>query len=63
MKGNSFAAENLYNDKENYYTEKRLSVFGAVSVGGSFLINVLIIGYAIVSAIISSLETSLAEIE
>ena len=53
MKGNSFAAENLYNDKENYYTEKRLSVFGAVSVGGSFLINVLIIGYAIVSAIIS----------
>ena len=53
MKGNSITAEKLYNDKENYYEGKRLSVFGAVSVGGSFVINAFIIGYAIVSAILS----------
>ncbi len=53
MKGNSFAAENLYNDKDNYYEGKRLSVFSMISVGGSFVINALIIGYAIVSAIIA----------
>ena len=53
MTRNSFAAENLYSDKESYYGEKRLSVFSMISVGGSFLINFLIIGYAIVSAIIA----------
>ncbi len=53
MMRNSFAAENLYSDKESCYEEKPLSVFFVVSVGGSFLINALIIGYAIVSTIIA----------
>ena len=52
MKGNSFAAENLYNDKDSYYENKHLSGTSSVLVGISFLINALIIGYAIVSAII-----------
>lgn len=52
MKGNSFAAENLYNDKESYYEGKRPSDSSMMLVGASFLINALIIGYAIVSAII-----------
>ena len=53
MMGNSFTAEGSYSEKENYYEGKRLSVFSMVSVAGSFLINALIIGYAIVSAIIT----------
>ena len=53
MKGNSFAAENLYNDKENYYEGKSLSVFGAISIGSSFVINALIVGYAIISALVA----------
>ena len=53
MKENSFAAERLYSDKENYYEGKRLSVFSMISVGGSFLINALIIGYAVVTSIIA----------
>ena len=53
MKENSFAAERLYNDKESYYEGKRLSVFSMISVAGSFLINALIVGYAIVMSIIA----------
>ena len=52
MKENSFAAE-ILNNKEKYYEEKRLSVFSMISVGGSFLINALIIGYAVVASIIA----------
>ena len=55
MKENSFAAEML-NDKENnfnYYEGKRFSAFSMIFAGGSFLINALIVGYAIVTAIIS----------
>ena len=53
MKENSFAAEGLYNDKENYYEGKKMSVFSMISVAGSFLINALIVGYAIVMSIIA----------
>ena len=53
MTRNSFTAESLYNDKENYYEGKQLSVFSMISIGGSFLINVLIVTYAIVSAIVA----------
>ena len=40
---------NLYSTKEEYYETKRLSTFSMVSVAGSFIINALIIGYALVS--------------
>ena len=43
---------NLYTTKEEYYETKRLSSFSMVSVVGSFLINLLIIGYAVVNAFI-----------
>ena len=46
----SATAKNFYNDKEQYYSEKHLSSFSMVSVAGSFLINALIIVYAIISA-------------
>ena len=52
MKKNSFAAESLYNH-ENCYEGKRISVFSMISVAGSFLINALIVGYAIVMSIIA----------
>lgn len=53
MTRNSIAAEKLYDDKESYYDEKRSSVFSIVTLGVSFLINALIIGYAILSSIIA----------
>ena len=53
MKENSFAAEGLYNDKGSYYEGKKMSVFSMISVAGSFLINALIVGYAIVMSIIA----------
>ena len=40
-------------DKEEYYKTKRLSTFSMVSVAGSLIINVLIIGYAVISALIA----------
>ena len=43
---------NLYANKEEYYETKRLSTFSMVSVAGSLIINVLIIGYAVISALI-----------
>ena len=49
MNRNSFATE-VYTSKEEYYERKRLSTFSMVSVAGSFLINALIIVYAIISA-------------
>ena len=47
---------NLYSnfsDKEEYYKTKRLSTFSMVSVAGSLIINALIIGYAVISALIA----------
>ena len=44
---------NLYATKEEYYETKRLSTFSMVSVAGSLIINALIIGYAVISALLA----------
>ena len=49
----SVTAKKFYNDKERYYSEKHLSSFSIVSVAGSLIINAMIIGYAIISALIA----------
>ena len=38
-------------ENEEYYASKRLSGFSAVCVGASFIINVAIVAYAIISQI------------
>ena len=44
---------NLYATQEEYYETKRLSTFSMVSVAGSLIINALIIGYAVISALLA----------
>ena len=47
----SFATK-VYTTKEEYYEGKRLSTFSMVSVAGSFLINAIIIVYAIINTVV-----------
>ena len=44
---------NLYATKEEYYETKRLSTFSMVSVAGSLIINILIIGYAVINTLLA----------
>ena len=44
---------NLYATKEEYYETKRLSTFSMVSVAGSLIINILIVGYAIITTLVA----------
>ena len=43
---------NLYATKEEYYETKRLSGFSMLTIAGSFIINALIIGYAVITALV-----------
>lgn len=42
---------NLYATKEEYYETKKMSSFSMISVACSFIINALIIGYAIITSL------------
>ena len=44
---------NLYTTKEEYYETKNLSSFSMISIVGSLIINVLIIGYAIINSLVA----------
>ncbi len=45
---------NYFNtEKEEYYATKRLSGFSAVCVGASFVLNLGIIAYAIISTLVA----------
>ncbi len=44
---------NLYATKEEYYETKRLSSFSMISVAGSLIINILIVGYAIITSLVA----------
>ena len=44
---------NLYSTKEEYYETKELSSFSMFSIAASLVINILIIGYAIITSLVA----------
>ena len=51
----NFAKETSYtcSEKEEYYASKKLSGFSAVCVGASFVINLAIVAYALISTLVA----------
>ena len=44
---------NLYATKDEYYETKELSSFSMISIAGSLIINILIVGYAIITTLVA----------
>ncbi len=48
MNKDVFDTDVFYNERKEYYGEKRLSSFSCFAIGASAIINILIIVYALV---------------